>query len=95
MKKIKKMETYGFIFWILSFLLFFGYIVWIFLPSALLEDHIAFSFLPSVQWALLLPTVLCWTVFVTEFELTGYIWWSIPPSTSLQWLPPIHQRPIT
>uniref|UniRef100_A0A0G4GRZ2 PIG-P domain-containing protein n=1 Tax=Chromera velia CCMP2878 TaxID=1169474 RepID=A0A0G4GRZ2_9ALVE len=54
-------EVYGFVSWILSFVLYGMYFIWAFVPEEVLQD-MGITYYPSKYWALAIPTYACVTL---------------------------------
>ncbi len=53
--------VYGFVGWLLSYVLLCGYLLWAFVPDAALRAA-GIAYMPSKYWALALPTWACMTL---------------------------------
>ena len=53
---MNKVEVYGFIFWIATYVWILLWIVWAFTPHDIIRQYLGISYFPSRYWALALPT---------------------------------------
>ncbi|CAD8111524.1 unnamed protein product [Paramecium sonneborni] len=65
---MKSIEIYGFIGWIASYIVFFIYLAWVFLPESALHS-LGIHYFPQKYWALAIPSFLVATILAV---ITGY-----------------------
>jgi phosphatidylinositol N-acetylglucosaminyltransferase subunit P len=53
---MNKIEVYGFIFWIATYVWILLWVVWAFIPHDIIRQYLGISYFPSRYWALALPT---------------------------------------
>jgi len=53
---MKSIEIYGFVGWIGSFILYFLYLIWAFVPDSILHK-LGIYYYPSKYWALAIPSI--------------------------------------
>eukprot|EP00919_Chromeraceae_sp_WS-2016_P012863 GHVR01030122.1.p1 GENE.GHVR01030122.1~~GHVR01030122.1.p1 ORF type:complete len:121 (-),score=9.28 GHVR01030122.1:260-622(-) len=75
-------EVYGFVFWILSFILYGLYLIWAFVPDDVLHG-IGISYYPSKYWALAIPTYFCFLLLMTVVVYNGLNFLNTKPLHSL------------
>ncbi|KAL9650215.1 hypothetical protein ABK040_014871 [Willaertia magna] len=64
-KRPNQIEIYGFVGWMITFLLLFTYLVYAFVPESILH-FIGITYYPDKYWALAIPSFLC-VVWMTLF----------------------------
>ncbi|XP_060072497.1 phosphatidylinositol N-acetylglucosaminyltransferase subunit P-like [Ylistrum balloti] len=72
---------YGFVLYLLAFVLFFLYLVWAWVPDAWLHQ-LGLDYWPQKQWAIALPTFLCFCLLMSYPVYFGLTFLNSPPLTS-------------
>lgn len=58
---MKSAEIYGFVGWVSSFIIFFLYIIWAFVPDSTLHKYEIYYY-PDKTWALAIPSLISMTI---------------------------------
>lgn len=69
MSKAPQVEVYGFVGYILSFVVFGLYLLWAYLPEHVLQD-LGITYYPNKYWAIAVP---CWTCVAVVYGVIVYV----------------------
>jgi len=79
---MNKVEVYGFVFWITTYVWIFFWCIWAFVPHDILGRYVDVSFFPSRYWVLALPTYGMVVFVVAHAVYWGLALWNTPPLDS-------------
>ncbi|XP_069120623.1 phosphatidylinositol N-acetylglucosaminyltransferase subunit P-like isoform X2 [Argopecten irradians] len=85
---------YGFVLYLLSFVMFFLYLVWAWVPDAWLHQ-LGLDYWPQKQWAVAIPTFLCVCFLMSYPVYFGMTFLNSSPLTSREIIKDSHAIPQT
>lgn len=83
---------YGFVLYLLSYILFFMYVIWAYVPDEWLHA-IGLTYLPQKYWAIALPTFACVTFLLAYPFYMGIILIQTPSLDSTKIMTDSYSRP--
>jgi phosphatidylinositol glycan class P protein len=76
---MNKVEVYGFVGWIATYVWIFAWFIWAFVPHDYIRNQLGISFIPSRYWVLALPTYGMAVFVVAHAVYWGMALWNTPP----------------